>query len=168
MLLILLLYFSVFYDVVKVENNSYFYKKFTHPRTNLLHMKPLKLILTAVLGFAVVVSGFSVEQKKGEKPKKEKTERVRVVTIPIYVTDVDNNPLSGVIFLIEKDGQIGGAGTNAHGTCTLICESNDTAQVIKEGYITQIIPLRGREELNLVMEKIPEDLLPAKDSTEKK
>ena len=67
-------------------------------------MKPLKLILAAVLGLAVVVSGYSVEQKKERK----------------------------------------------------------------ENYISQMIPIKNRYELNVVLEKIPEDLLPAKDSTEKK
>ena len=30
-----------------------------------------------------------------------------------------------------------------------------------------MIPIKNRYELNVVLEKIPEDLLPAKDSTEK-
>ena len=34
-------------------------------------MKPLKLILAAVLGLAVVVSGYSVEQKKENKDNRK-------------------------------------------------------------------------------------------------
>lgn len=166
MLLILLLYFSVFYDVVKVENNSYFYKKFTHSRTNLLHMKPLKLIATA-LGLAVVVSGFSVEQKKERKENKDKAAKERVIQLPVSVTDIDKNPIMEARVYINNNN-INAFCTNEMGIVTLICKNFDTLYIRKENYISQMIPIKNRYELNVVLEKIPEDLLPAKDSTEKK
>ena len=164
MLLILLLYFSVFYDVVKVENNSYFYKKFTYSRTNLLHMKPLKLILAAVLGLAVVVSGYSVKQKKENK---DKVVKGRVIQLPVYVTDIDKNPIMEARVHINNNN-INAFYTNEMGVVTLICKNFDTLYIRKENYISQMIPIKNRYELNVVLEKIPEDLLPAKDSTEKK
>ena len=125
-------------------------------------MKPLKLILTAVLGLAVVVSGYSVEQKK------EKQRKVRQIWISGLVTDINGNPLPGVAFLVTQNGILGGTVTQNDGTYYFSCKNNDTIRTHYEGYISKIIPVNDREEINVVLEKIPEDLLPAKDSTEKK
>ena len=58
--------------------------------------------------------------------------------------------------------------TNEMGSVTIICKKFDTLYIRKENYISQMIPIKNRYELNVVLEKIPEDLLPVKDSTDKK
>ena len=137
-------------------------------------MKPLKLILAAVLGLAVVVSGYSVEQKKENKDKveqkkenKDKVVKGRVIQLPVYVTDIDKNPIMEARVHINNNN-INAFYTNEMGVVTLICKNFDTLYIRKENYISQMIPIKNRYELNVVLEKIPEDLLPAKDSTEKK
>ena len=125
-------------------------------------MKPLKLILAAVLGLVISMSGYSAEQKK------EKQRKVRQIWISGLVTDINGNPLPGVAFLVTQNGILGGTVTQNDGTYYFNCNNNDTIRTHYEGYISKIIPVNDREEINVVLEKIPEDLLPAKDSTEKK
>ena len=130
-------------------------------------MKPLKLILTAVLGLAVVVSGYSVEQKKERKENKDKAAKERTIQLSLYITDIDANPIDGALVSYDKNSMTGFS-TNEMGELVILCENYDTLYITKENYIGQIIPVKNRYELNVVLEKIPEDLLPAKDSTEKK
>ena len=130
-------------------------------------MKPLKLILAAVLGLAVVVSGYSVEQKKERKENKDKAAKERTIQLSLYITDIDANPIDGALVSYDKNSMTGFS-TNEMGELVILCENYDTLYITKENYIGQIIPVKNRYELNVVLEKIPEDLLPAKDSTEKK
>ena len=130
-------------------------------------MKPLKLILAAVLGLAVAVSGYSVEQKKERKENKDKAAKERTIQLSLYITDIDTNPIDGALVSYDKNSMTGFS-TNEMGELVILCENYDTLYITKENYIGQIIPVKNRYELNVVLEKIPEDLLPAKDSTEKK
>ena len=130
-------------------------------------MKPLKLILAAVLGLAVAVSGYSVEQKKERKENKDKAAKERTIQLSLYITDIDANPIDGALVSYDKNSMTGFS-TNEMGELVILCENYDTLYITKENYIGQIIPVKNRYELNVVLEKIPEDLLPAKDSTEKK
>lgn len=124
-------------------------------------MKPLKLILAAVLGIAITIVGYSAEQKK------EKKVRSRQITVTGIVTDINNKPISFVKITCPNVPEFNGSATLGAGTYSLFCNSTDTLAFEKEGYITKIIPVNGRYEIDIVLEKIPEDLLPAKDSTEK-
>ena len=130
-------------------------------------MKPLKLILAAVLGLAVAVSGYSVEQKKERKENKDKGAKERTIQLSLYITDIDANPIDGALVSYDKNS-MAGFSTNEMGELVILCENYDTLYITKENYIGQIIPVNNRYEIDIVLEKIPEDLLPAKDSTEKK
>ena len=130
-------------------------------------MKPLKLILAAVLGLAVAVSGYSVEQKKERKENKDKVVKGRTIQLSLYITDIDTNPIDGALVSYDKNSMTGFS-TNEMGELVILCENYDTLYITKENYIGQIIPVKNRYEINVVLEKIPENLLPAKDSTEKK
>ena len=130
-------------------------------------MKPLKLILAAVLGLAVAVSGYSVEQKKERKENKDKAAKERTIQLSLYITDIDANPIDGALVSYDKNS-MAGFSTNEMGELVILCENYDTLYITKENYIGQIIPVNNRYEIDIVLEKIPEDLLPAKDSTEKK
>ncbi len=90
-------------------------------------MKPLKLILAAVLGLAVVVSGYSVEQKK------EKKERSRQITVTGIVTDINNEPISFVKITCPNAPEFNGTATLGAGTYSLFCNSTDTLAFEKEG-----------------------------------
>ena len=130
-------------------------------------MKPLKLILAAVLGLAIAVSGYSVEQKKERKENKDKAAKERTIQLSLYITDIDTNPIDGALVSYDKNS-MAGFSTNEMGELVILCENYDTLYITKENYIGQIIPVNNRYEIDIVLEKIPEDLLPAKDSTEKK
>ncbi len=127
-------------------------------------MKPLKLILSAVLGLVIAVSGYSVEQKKENK---DKVVKERTIQLSLYITDIDANPIDGALVSYDKNS-MAGFSTNEMGELVILCENYDTLYITKENYIGQIIPVNNRYEIDIVLEKIPEDLLPAKDSTEKK
>ena len=117
-------------------------------------------------GLFVIISGYSTEQKKERKQDKEKAQRERTIQLSVYVTDINSYPIENAI-VSKKNGRTG-FGTNTMGEVTIFCGNIDTIIIEKENYISQMIPIKNRYELNVVLEKIPEDLLPAKDSTEKK
>lgn len=124
-------------------------------------MKILRLLCTMILGLSLVVFAYSADQKKdkGKAPKE------RNIQLSVSVTDVNNYPIGNVI--VSRKNGVAGFGTNDMGEVTIFCRNVDTIVVEKENYISQIIPVNNRYEINVVLEKIPEDLLPAKDSTEK-
>ena len=135
--------------------------------------KTLMLLWNAFAAFsihflchAIAVSGYSTEQKKERKQDKEKAQRERTIQLSVYVTDINSYPIENAI-VSQKNGRAG-FGTNPMGEVTIFCGNIDTIIIEKENYISQIIPVNNRYEINVVLEKIPEDLLPAKDSTEKK
>ena len=129
-------------------------------------MKALKLFCVMAFGLFVIISGYSTEQKKERKQDKEKAQRERTIQLSVYVTDINSYPIENAI-VSKKNGRTG-FGTNTMGEVTIFCGNIDTIIIEKENYISQMIPIKNRYELNVVLEKIPEDLLPAKDSTEKK
>ena len=101
------------------------------------------------------------------KQDKEKAQRERTIQLSLYITDIDTNPIDGALVSYDKNSMTGFS-TNEMGELVILCENYDTLYITKENYIGQIIPVNNRYEINVVLEKIPEDLLPAKDSTEKK
>ena len=129
-------------------------------------MKALKLFCVMAFGLFVIISGYSTEQKKERKQDKEKAQRERTIQLSVYVTDINSYPIENAI-VSKKNGRTG-FGTNPMGEVTIFCGNIDTIIIEKENYISQMIPIKNRYELNVVLEKIPEDMLTAKDSTEKK
>lgn len=130
-------------------------------------MKALKLFCVLIIGFIITLSGYSTEHKRDRKQDKEKAQRERTIQLSLYITDIDTNPIDGALVSYDKNSMTGFS-TNEMGELVILCENYDTLYITKENYIGQIIPVNNRYELNVVLEKIPEDLLPAKDSTEKK
>ena len=94
-------------------------------------MKPLKLILAAVLGLAVVVSGYSVEQKKERKENKDKAAKERTIQLSLYITDIDANPIDGALVSYDKNSMTGFS-TNEMGELVILCENYDTLYITKE------------------------------------
>ena len=89
-------------------------------------MKPLKLILAAVLGLAVVVSGYSAEQKKENK---DKVVKGRVIQLPVSVTDIDKNPIMEARVHINNNN-INAFYTNEMGVVTIHVYDYNTDQEI--------------------------------------